>query len=113
MFSAFLLVFSTVVQALSPGDLQVSVTVTQPVMDSVDHIVISSVVANPTGKDIRVFAKNNVLDESSTPSFSVTKDGTHVMFTGVRVSDRQHNTLDFCSYLYVGYTNTEKEMSHQ
>jgi len=56
----------------------------QPVR--VPYIVISAIVTNPTDRDIRVLAKNNVLDTSTTNSFSVSKDGKDVLFTGIRVS---------------------------
>ncbi|KAF9522665.1 hypothetical protein CPB83DRAFT_800412 [Crepidotus variabilis] len=87
MFSATLLLsFATLTLGLSTGDLKVSVSAVQPVVNSIDDIVISAVVTNPTSHDIKVFAKNNILDSAITPSFQVSKDGKDVIFTGLRAT---------------------------
>jgi len=84
--SILLLSLSTIALGLSTGDLKVSVQALQANVDSIEDIVISAIVTNPTDRDIRVLAKNNVLDTSTTNSFTVSKDGKDVLFTGIRVS---------------------------
>ncbi|KAJ7162052.1 Metalloprotease [Mycena filopes] len=69
---------------LSSGDLHVSLKAISSSVNSVDDIVLTAVVTNPTSADIRVIAKNNVLDSSATSSFGVSKDDKSVLFTGVR-----------------------------
>ncbi|KAJ6629512.1 hypothetical protein B0H10DRAFT_2208895 [Mycena sp. CBHHK59/15] len=76
--------FSTLAFGLSAGDLKVSLKAVASSVQSVDDIILTSVVTNPTGADIRVIAKNNVLDSSATSSFAVSKDDNPVLFTGVR-----------------------------
>ena len=84
--SILLLSLTTLALGLSVGDLKVSVKALQTDVDSIDDIVISAIVTNPTDRDIRVFAKNNVLDGSTTTtSFTVSKDGKYLLFTGIQV----------------------------
>lgn len=80
-----LLSLTTLAFALSSGDLKVSVKAVSSSVHSVDDIVLSAVVSNPTDSDIRVIAKNNILDNSHTSSFAVTKNDKDVLFTGLRV----------------------------
>ncbi|KAJ7497787.1 hypothetical protein FB451DRAFT_1121542 [Mycena latifolia] len=77
---------SALTLALSAGDLKVSLTAVAPSVESVDDIILTAVVSNPTAEDIRVIAKNNVLDGSATSSFAVSKDDSQVLFTGVRTT---------------------------
>jgi deuterolysin len=87
MFSYFaLLSLTTVALALSAGDLKVSLTPVSHSVASVDDVVITAVVSNPTSNDISVITKNTILDEGSTSSFTVTKDNQDLTFTGVFVS---------------------------
>ncbi|TFL00250.1 hypothetical protein BDV98DRAFT_594050 [Pterulicium gracile] len=44
------------------------------------------IVTNPTAEDVHIISKSNVLDDSSTRSFSVSKDGKEVQSTGVRIT---------------------------
>lgn len=85
--SIILLGLTTLALGLSTGDLKVSVKALQADVDSIEDIIISAIVTNPTNHDIRVFAKNNVLDASTTTtSFMVSKDGKNLLFTGIQVS---------------------------
>lgn len=84
--SALLLSLAALALGLSAGDLKVTVKAVSSSVKSVDDIVISAVVSNPTDKDIRVIAKNNILDSSPTKSFSVTKGGQDVLFSGIRAT---------------------------
>ncbi|KAJ6508105.1 hypothetical protein DFH09DRAFT_1436914 [Mycena vulgaris] len=81
-----LLSLSAIALALSAGDLMVSLKAIAPSVQSVDDIILTAVVSNPTATDIRVIAKNNVLDGSATSSFAVSKDDTAVLFTGIRAT---------------------------
>ncbi|KAJ6583024.1 hypothetical protein DFH09DRAFT_1029491 [Mycena vulgaris] len=82
----FVLSVSALVLGLSSGDLKVSLKAIASSVQSVDDIILTAVVSNPTAEDIRVIAKNNVLDGSATRSFAVNKDGSPVFFTGVRTT---------------------------
>ncbi|KAF5380104.1 hypothetical protein D9615_006124 [Tricholomella constricta] len=84
--AALLLGLATVALGLSAGDLKVSVKAVKSSVESIDDIVISAVVSNPTNEDIRVIAKNNVLDPSATKSFAVSKGGKDVLFSGIRAT---------------------------
>jgi len=87
MFRSILLLgLTTLALGLSTGDLQVSVKALHTDVDSIEDIVISAIITNPTDRDIRVFAKNNVLDASATTSFTVNKDGKDLLYTGIQVS---------------------------
>ena len=89
--SILLLSLTTLALGLSVDDLKVSVKALQTDVDSIDDIVISAIVTNPTDRDIRVFAKNNVLDGSTTTtSFTVSKDGKDLLFTGIQVRATCH-----------------------
>ncbi|KAJ6507153.1 hypothetical protein C8R47DRAFT_1036963 [Mycena vitilis] len=84
--AAVVLSLTALALGLSSGDLQVSVKAVSKSVQSVDDIVLTAVVSNPTDADIRVIAKNNVLDSSATSSFAVNKDDNSVLFTGVRTT---------------------------
>ncbi|KAJ7121241.1 hypothetical protein C8R43DRAFT_74888 [Mycena crocata] len=87
MFRAgVILSLSALALGLSAGDLKVSLKAVSTSVQSVDDIVLTAVVSNPTSEDIRVIAKNNVLDGSKTSSFAVSKDDSDVLFTGVRAT---------------------------
>lgn len=83
--TALYLSLTTLVFGLSPDALKVTVKAVSSSVNSIDDIVISAIVTNPTSADIRVIAKNNVLDNGPTSSFAVTKDGQDLLFTGIRV----------------------------
>ncbi|KAG5650070.1 hypothetical protein H0H81_000892, partial [Sphagnurus paluster] len=87
MFRATLLLsLATVALGLSVGDLKVSLKAVHSSVKSIDDIVISAVVSNPTNKDIRVISKNNILDPTATKSFTVSKGGKDVLFEGIRAT---------------------------
>jgi deuterolysin len=71
--------------ATSADDLKVTVKAVSSSVDSIEDIILSAIITNPTSEDIRVLAKNNVLDGGSTSSFAVSKDDKDLLFTGVRV----------------------------
>ncbi|GLB39269.1 putative secreted metalloproteinase that allows assimilation of proteinaceous substrates [Lyophyllum shimeji] len=107
--SAILLCFATLALGLSVGDLKVSVKPVSSSVKSVDDIVISAIVSNPTDKDIRVIAKNNILDPSATKSFSVSKNGQDVLFSGVKATydltaDAIYKTIPAGSSIAVNHT---------
>ncbi|KAK7042525.1 neutral protease 2 [Favolaschia claudopus] len=81
-----LLSLTAVALGLSAGDLRVSLKPISKSVNSIDDIVLTAVVSNPTDHDIRVIGKNNVLDNSATSSFAVSKDDNSVLFTGVRTT---------------------------
>ncbi|KAL0062457.1 hypothetical protein AAF712_010669 [Marasmius tenuissimus] len=84
MFRAsVLLSFTALALALAPGDVKVSVNAVSSSVRSIDDMVLTAVVSNPSSKDVRVFTFNNILDDQPTRSFSVTKDGKEVAFTGI------------------------------
>ena len=92
--SILLLSLTTLALGLSTGDLQVSMKALHTDVDSIEDIVISAIITNPTDRDIRVFAKNNVLDGSTTTtSFTVSKDGKDLLLTGIQVSSLIASTL--------------------
>ena len=80
-----LLSFATLALGLAAGDLKVSVNAVSSSVSSIDDIVLTAVVSNPTDKDIKVIASDNILDDQPTGSFSVTKDGQQVVFSGAFV----------------------------
>jgi len=84
--AALLLSLATMALGLSAGDLKVTVNAISSSVKTVDDIIISAVITNPTNKDIRVIAKNNILDSSPTKSFSVSKAGKNVVFSGIRAT---------------------------
>ncbi|KAF9465660.1 hypothetical protein BDZ94DRAFT_1306999 [Collybia nuda] len=84
--STILLSFVAVALGLSAGDLKVSVKAISSSVDSVDDIVISAIVTNPTKEDIRVISKNNILDPTATKSFAVSKQGDELLFSGIRAT---------------------------
>lgn len=99
--SAILLSFVALAFGLSTGDLKVSVKAVSTSVDSVDDIIISAVVTNPTDSDIRVISKNNILDPSATKSFAVSSDGDELLFSGIRVGCFSSGHLPF-TYIYPG-----------
>ncbi|KAJ7091931.1 hypothetical protein B0H15DRAFT_948128 [Mycena belliarum] len=110
MFRASVILgLSALALGLSAGDLKVSVKAIKPSVESVDDIILTAVVSNPTTKDIRVIAKNNVLDGSTTSSFAVSKDDSSVLFTGVRTTldlsaDALYVTIPAGSSIAVNHT---------
>ncbi|KAG5650069.1 hypothetical protein H0H81_000891 [Sphagnurus paluster] len=84
--AAILLNLATLALGLASSDLQVTLNAVASTVSSVDDIVISAIVSNPTDKDIRVIAKNNILDTSATKSFSIKKEGKDVLFAGIRAT---------------------------
>lgn len=84
--SAILLSLTTLALGLSTGDLTVTVNAVSAKVSSIEDIILTAVVSNPTDSDIRVIKLANVLDESSSESFKVSKDGKDVDFTGIYVS---------------------------
>jgi len=81
-----LLSFITLLLGHSNSDLKVSVKILQVDVKSIEYIVNSSIVTNPTDWDIRVFAKNNVIDPSIIHVFIVSKDGKDLPLSGIQVS---------------------------
>ncbi|KAF7322005.1 Neutral protease 2 [Mycena kentingensis (nom. inval.)] len=107
--AAALLSLCTFALALSPSDLKVSIKAVESTVASVEDIVITTIVSNPTTEDIRVIGKNNVLDGSATRSFAVTKDDGSVMFTGIRstldlTADSIYTTIPAGSSIAVNHT---------
>ncbi|KAJ7589099.1 hypothetical protein C8J56DRAFT_30422 [Mycena floridula] len=107
--SAILLSFATLALSLSASDLKVTLKAVSSSVDSIDDIVISAIVSNPTDSDIRVINKNNVLDNSPTQSFSITKDGEDILFSGVKVtydlsSDLMYTTIPAGGSIAVNHT---------
>jgi len=75
-------------------DLKVSVKPLHAIVNSIEDIVISAIITNPTDHDIRIFTKNNVLDAlTMTISFMVSKDGKDLLLTGIQVSFLITSTL--------------------
>ncbi|GLB39267.1 putative secreted metalloproteinase that allows assimilation of proteinaceous substrates [Lyophyllum shimeji] len=111
MFRAtVLLSLATLSLGLASGDLRVTLRAGAASVSSVDDIVISAVVSNPTDQDIRVIAKNNVLDTSATRSFVVSKDGKDVLFAGIRATydltaEGVYTTIPAGSSVAVNHTN--------
>ncbi|KAG6899009.1 hypothetical protein C0993_001768 [Termitomyces sp. T159_Od127] len=106
-----LLSLTTLVLGLSPSVLNVSVKAAASTVASVDDIVIGVVVYNPTDKDIRVIARNNILDTSATRSFNVSDvNGKLVWFGGVRAlydlsASGIYMTIPAGGYVAVNHTN--------
>ncbi|ESK88169.1 neutral protease 2-like protein [Moniliophthora roreri MCA 2997] len=94
--SSFLLlsVLAKIVLSLSVGDLDVSLKVVSASVQSVNDIVVTAIVSNPTSSDLRVLTVNNVLDTSATRSFDITADGKEVPFAGIKATfDFLHESL--------------------
>ena len=85
--ASILLSFATLALGLAAGGLKVTVNAVSSSVSSIDDIVLTAVVSNPTGQDIRVIGTNNVLDNLPTKSFFVTKDDQKVTFTGAFVRE--------------------------
>ncbi|KAG6875866.1 hypothetical protein C0993_006987 [Termitomyces sp. T159_Od127] len=106
-----LLSLATLALGLSPSALEISVKAAASTVASVDDIVIGVVVYNPTDKDIRVIARNNILDTSSTRSFTVKAlDDELVFFMGVRAlydlsASDVYMTIPAGGYVAVNHTN--------
>ncbi|KAJ7071948.1 hypothetical protein C8F01DRAFT_1101947 [Mycena amicta] len=108
--ASVLLSLCTLALGLSVGDLKVSIKAVSSSVKSVDDIIITAVVSNPTAEDIRVIAKNNVLDGSATRSFAVSKNDDSVLFTGVRTTldlsaDAIYTTIPAGSSIAVNHTD--------
>lgn len=84
--TAALFSFVSLALGLSTGDLQVSVKASSNKVSSIDDIVLTAIVSNPTSEDIRVIRNANILDELPTNSFAVAKDDQDVTFTGLIVT---------------------------
>ncbi|TFK97218.1 hypothetical protein BDV98DRAFT_658678 [Pterulicium gracile] len=84
--AAILLGFVSLALGLSIGDLEVSVKAVSSKVASVDDLVLTAIVSNPTDAEIRVIKNANVLDSRLTSSFAVKKDGEDVLFTGLIVT---------------------------
>lgn len=93
--SAILLSLTTLALGLSTGDLTVTVNAVSAKVSSIEDIILTAVVSNPTDSDIRVIKLANVLDESSSESFKVSKDGKDVDFTGIYAHADFTNDLNF------------------
>ncbi|KAL0580030.1 hypothetical protein V5O48_001964 [Marasmius crinis-equi] len=95
--SAFILLsaLTRLALALNQGDLTVSLKAVESSVKSASDIVITAVVSNPTGNDIRVLKTHNVLDTSATQSFDIkSADGKDVTFAGIKASfDLTHDSL--------------------
>ena len=81
--SAILLSLTTLALGLSTGDLKVTLNAVSTKVSSIEDIILTAVVSNPTDSDIRVIRSANVLDASASDSFRVSKDGEKVQFTGL------------------------------
>ncbi|KAJ7704181.1 hypothetical protein B0H14DRAFT_3028948 [Mycena olivaceomarginata] len=106
----FVLSVSALALGLSSGDLHVSLKAVSSSVHSVDDIILTAVVSNPTTADIRVIAKNNVLDSSATSSFAVSKNDSPVLFTGLRTTldlseDGIYTTIPAGSSIAVNHTS--------
>lgn len=87
MFRAsVLLSFASLALALSASDLQVSVKAVASSVSSIEDIILTAVVTNPTDSELRITVADNILDDANTESFAVSKDGERVVFTGVRMT---------------------------
>ncbi|KAG7089448.1 hypothetical protein E1B28_011133 [Marasmius oreades] len=96
--SAFLLLtaFTKVTFALNQGDLAISLKAVESSVKTVEDIVITAIVTNPTKQDLRVLGVNNVLDASATQSFVIkSSEGKEVPFAGAHVSILPHHS-DLC-----------------
>jgi len=65
LHSILLLGFINLALELSNGDLKVSGKLFQANVDSNKDIAVSSIITNPTERDIRIFEKNCVLGAST------------------------------------------------
>ncbi|TFK98481.1 hypothetical protein BDV98DRAFT_572745 [Pterulicium gracile] len=83
--SAALLTFAATALALSSGDLTVKLSAVSPVVASIDDIILTAVVSNPTSEDIKFVKFGSVLDELPTKSFNVRKGDEAVTFSGVEI----------------------------
>lgn len=83
--SAILLSLTTLALGLSTGDLTVTLNAVSNKVSSIEDIILTAVVSNPTDADIRVIRSANVLDGSASDSFRVSKEGKKVTFTGLIV----------------------------
>lgn len=98
MFSStfiLLAALAKVALALNAGDLAVSLQAVHSTVDSAQDIIVTAVISNPTDKEVKVLAVNNVLDNSATKSFEIIADGKEVTFAGVEVRLLSFDAL-FC-----------------
>jgi deuterolysin len=84
--TGFLLSLTTLALDLFLGDLHVSLKSISPSVKSVEDIISTAVVSNPTTKDIRVIAKNNALDGSAISSFAVSNNSVLFRCAGKKSS---------------------------
>ncbi|TFK97313.1 Deuterolysin metalloprotease family-domain-containing protein [Pterulicium gracile] len=82
---AALLSFAVTALALSSGDLTVKLSAVSPTVSSIEDIILTAVVSNPTSEDIKFVKFNSVLDELPTKSFLVKKGDSDVLFSGVDI----------------------------
>ncbi|KAL0062453.1 hypothetical protein AAF712_010665 [Marasmius tenuissimus] len=93
--TSVLLSLSALALGLARSDVKVSVNAVSSSVSSIDDIILTAVVSNPSDKDVRVLAFNNLLDDRPTRSFSVTKDGKKVTFTGIYATPDLSNELNW------------------
>jgi deuterolysin len=67
------------------GGLTVKVTGPGSSVSSVDELKFVAAITNTGSEDVKVLKYATILDSLPTRSFTVTKDGTEVPFTGVKV----------------------------
>jgi deuterolysin len=67
-------------------ELQVKLTASSASVASVDDLLLTAVVSNPTNEDVTVLRFGTILDELPTNTFRVSKDDNKVLFTGVQIS---------------------------
>ncbi|KAJ8073705.1 hypothetical protein PM082_011983 [Marasmius tenuissimus] len=96
---SILLSFTALALGLATGDVKVSVKAVSSSVSSIEDVVLTAIVFNPSNRDIRVLALNNILDDQPTRSFSVTKDGKEVTFTGIHVTPDLDNQANWVTIL--------------
>lgn len=65
--------------------LNVEVTAPSSSVSSIKDLEFTAVITNNNSEDVKVLKYGTILDSLPTRSFSVTKDGAEVPFTGVKV----------------------------
>ncbi|TFK98451.1 hypothetical protein BDV98DRAFT_533901 [Pterulicium gracile] len=83
--SAILVSLAAVALGLSTGDLTVKLSAVSSTVSSIDDIILTAVVSNPTSEDIKVVKFGTILDELPTKAFKVKKGDADVDFTGIDV----------------------------
>lgn len=108
MFRAsVLLSLATLALGLANGDLRVSVKAVSSSVRSVDDIVLTAVVTNPTAADVRVLKIANVLDTNPTDSFAVTKVvGSNSAESFAATTSEEEEAVEFIGAIaYPDFTN--------